>query len=452
MSDPTATESLAAFAARLAPEDVPGPVLDRTKRILLDTFASAFAGNGGDEVAQVDELARAIGGPGGETTVIGRSTSTPAGAALLNGYLITAATVCDVHRPTLCHVTPEVVPPALAIAERDGSSGADLLAAVAAGLEVTTRIGLGTVYPVFRAHGWHSPGVIGPFGGASSAGRLLGLDEGRMRNALGLAGSQSAGTFAHWGTPTIKFHQSRGALSGLMAALLAETGFQAAADILEAPDGGLFRTYAEGGDPAAVVDGLADRWELMEISLRRWPVASSIQSMVTALFEILEAAPVDPADIASVAIGLSDTVYRMHGELGWDTRFRALLSTRYVASVIVHDRACWLDQFTPERIADPRLDRFARERIRVEVDDGLPTNGATVRLETVDGTAHERRRDAPKGDVSDPLTWEEIEGKFEDAASAVPQTVRARIVGDIRDLEGVRDVRPLIAALRGGSR
>ena len=60
-----------------------------------------------------------------------------------------------------------------------------------------------------------------------------------MRNAFGLAGSQSAGTFAHWGTPTIKFHQSRGALSGLMAAWLAQTGFEASPDILTAPDGGL---------------------------------------------------------------------------------------------------------------------------------------------------------------------------------------------------------------------
>src|SRR5512135_3403597 len=136
VSDRTATDSLAAFAAGLTFGDIPAPVRDRTKRILLDTIASAFAGNGGDEVAQIDELARAVGGPGGETTVIGRTPSTLAGAALLNGYLITAATVCDVHRPTLCHVTPEVVPPALGVAERDGSSGADLLAAVAAGLEV----------------------------------------------------------------------------------------------------------------------------------------------------------------------------------------------------------------------------------------------------------------------------------------------------------------------------
>jgi 2-methylcitrate dehydratase PrpD len=447
----TVTDSLAAFAASLQIESMPPDVVDRTRRIVLDTIASAFAGNAGDEVEQIDHLARSIGGEAGESTVIGRGLASPAGAALMNGYLITAATVCDVHRPTLCHVTPEVVPPALVVAEQAGCSGRDLLTAIAAGLEVTTRVGLGTVYPTFRERGWHSPGVTGPFGGAASAGRLLDLDVLGMRNAFGLAGSQSAGTFAHWGTPTIKFHQSRGALSGLMAAWLAQTGFEASPDILTAPDGGLLGTYAGGGDPAAVTDGLGEHWELMNISLRRWPVASSIQSMVTALFEILEERPVDVADIASIRIGLSDTVYRMHGELGWDVRFRALLSTRYVASVIAHDRRCWLEQFTPARIADAEVGRFARDRVHVEVAD-VPTNAATVELRTGSGAVYSRRRDAPTGDATDPLSWADIEGKLRDAAGeALPSDSLARIIGDVRELDGVADVRPLLALLRSPS-
>ncbi len=80
---------------------------------------------------------------------------------------------------------------------------------------------------MFRARGWHGPGVFGPFGSAAAVGRLRGFDAETMARAFGLAGSQSAGTFAAWGTPTVKFHQCRGALSGLMAALLAEQKFAA---------------------------------------------------------------------------------------------------------------------------------------------------------------------------------------------------------------------------------
>lgn len=445
----TPTDALAAFVAGLTYDGIPAAVRERVKDLLLDAIASGLAGTSSDEVPQIERLAEALAGGVGASTVIAGQPRSAAGAALVNGYLITAATVCDVHRPTLCHVTPEVVPPALAVAEHLGASGTDLITAIAAGLEVTTRVGLGTDYPVFRAHGWHSPGVIGPFGGAASAGKLLGLDVARQRNAFGLAGSQAAGTFAQWGTPTIKFHQSRGALSGLIAAWLAETGFSAAADILTAPDGGIYNTYGDGGRPEAATTGLGVDWELMNISMRRWPVASSIQSMVTALFALLERNPLEPAEIAGLRIHLSQTVYDMHGELGWDTRFRALLSTRYVASVIVHDRRCWLEQFTPRRIEDPDVGEFARNIVAVEVAPELPTNGARVELEARDGKQFVDQRAYPRGDAADPLTRAEIGEKLREAAHGVLSAPAAeRLIDSIGHLEEVDDVRAVISGLR----
>ena len=207
-----------------------------------------------------------------------------------------------------------------------------------------------------------------PRGGAAAAGKLLGLDAERQRNAFGLAGSQSAGTFAHWGTPTIKFHQSRGALSGLMAALLAEQGFLASAEVLAHKDGGIFNAYSDGGRPDAVVAELGSRWQLEQIALRLWPAASSIQTVITSLFALIRAHDLTPARIASVRVGLSKTVYDMHGTLAWNDKFKALLSTPYVTAVVLHDRRCWLDQFEAKRYQDPAVDKFARERVKVEID------------------------------------------------------------------------------------
>src|SRR5262249_37370953 len=139
-----------------------------------------------------------------ESSVIGGDRLSLAGATLLNGFLVTAVTMCDAHTSTMTHITPEVMPPALAIAERDNRNGHDLLVALIAGMETMTRIGIGTDYPAFRAKGWHGPGTLGPFGSAAAVGRLLGLDAETMAKAFGLAGSQSAGTFAAWATPTVK--------------------------------------------------------------------------------------------------------------------------------------------------------------------------------------------------------------------------------------------------------
>jgi 2-methylcitrate dehydratase PrpD len=220
------TQALAEFAVGLRHDDLPGKVREHCKLLLLDALACALAGHQGEETHQVEALASALA-QSDEASIIGGGRLSLAGATLLNGYLITAVTMCDVHRPTMTHITPGVIPPALLIAERDGLAGAALLAAIAAGSEVMTRIGVSLDPAAFRAKGWHGPGVLGPFGAAAAIGRLLRFDSDCMARAFGLAGSQAAGTFAAWGTPTVKFHQCRGALSGLLAALLAQQGFVA---------------------------------------------------------------------------------------------------------------------------------------------------------------------------------------------------------------------------------
>ena len=412
------TRELAAFFADLRYDSLPEPVRERVTNIILDTVASALAGRHGDETAQIEALATALGGPRTATVIAGPKQSL-AGATLVNGYQVTAVTVCDIHRPTLCHVTPEVVPPALAIAEERGLSGRDLLVAVAAGLEAVVRAGAGMRYPSMRARGWHSPGVIGPFGGATAVASLLGLDAARFQNALSLAGTQSAGTFAHWGTPTIKFHQSRGAYSGLLAGLLAEQGFKAGPEIFTAEHGGVFNLYSDGGDPAAAVKGLGETWLLDTISLRLWPAASSIQSVITAVLALTEEQGLRPEHVETIDVGLSKTVYDMHGTLPWDNKFRALLSTPYVTGVVLHDRKCWLDQFEPQRFSDPELDAFIRQRIRVAIDDSVEGTGAVVTVRTTDGRLLTDRRAYPRGDMADPLSREEILMKFRQSADGL---------------------------------
>ena len=442
------TRDLAAYLADLRYESIPSHICERVTDIILDTVANAIAGRHGDETAQIEALATAIGGPK-ISTVIAAAPSSLAGATLLNGYQITAVTVCDIHRPTLCHITPEVVPPALAIAEQRGSSGRDLLVAVAAGLEAVVRVGTGIHYPSMRARGWHSPGVIGPFGGASAVSSLLGFEATRFQNALSLAGTQSAGTFAHWGTPTIKFHQSRGSLSGLLAALLAEQGFPAGPEIFTAEHGGLFNLYSDGGDPDAVVAGLGETWTLETISLRLWPAASSIQSVITAMFALIDEHDLRPEDVAKIEVGLSKTVYDMHGTLPWDDKFRALLSTPYVTGVVLHDRKCWFEQFRPERISDPALGAFIRERIQIGIDDSVEGTGAVVTVRTTDGRMLSDRRAYPRGDAADFLTREEIMTKFRESADGLlePDTTERAIemlVG-LADLPRVSDLCTMVS-------
>jgi 2-methylcitrate dehydratase PrpD len=446
------TERLAGFAASLRYDDLPASVRAHCKTLLLDTLACAVAGHRGEETAQVAAVAAALA-QSHESSIIGGDRLSLVGATLLNGYLVTAVTMCDVHRPTLTHVTPEVMPPALAIAERDGSSGRDLLVAIAAGCEVTTRIGIGLDYPVFRAKGWHGPGVLGPFGAAAAVGRLRGFDAETMARAFGLAGSQAAGTYAAWGTPTLKFHQCRGGVSGLLAALLAEQSFLATREFLTAKDGGLYNVYANGGRPELVTADLGHRWELEQIALRAWPSASSIQGMTTALFDLVENHRIDPAKVNKVRVALSQTAFDLHGTLPqYKGKFDALISGHYTAAIILHDQALTLAQFEPARYDDPRMRRAAAEQIDIRPDAALSGVQAVVEIET-EGRLLTARCEHPRGAPENPLTWRQIESKFRTyAQGALAAPVIAATIEAVGDLEHLASVRALMDMLRTASR
>lgn len=447
------TQALASFAAGLSYDALPGTTRDHCKLMLLDALACALAGHQGEETHQVAALAAALA-QSQEASVIGGDRLSLAGATLLNGYLITAVTMCDVHRPTQTHITPEVIPPALLIAERDGLGGRDLLVAIAAGAEVMTRIGISLDPPVFRAKGWHGPGVLGPFGAAAAVGRLIGFDNETMAKAFGLAGSQSAGTFAAWGTPTVKFHQCRGALSGLLAALLAQQGFVATREFLTAPDGGLYRSYADGGRPELAVAELGRRFELEQIALRLWPSASLLQGMNTALFDLIERQAPSPERARKLRVSLSKPAFDMHGALAhYQGKFEALISAHYTAAAILYDRALTLAQFEPARYNDPVLRRAAAEQVEIRLDPALKGVEATVEIEDTDGSRLSARCAHPRGSFENPLSRAEIENKLRAYAKGrLTDAAVEEVIGIVAKLEDLHSVRQLMDLLRAAPR
>jgi 2-methylcitrate dehydratase PrpD len=449
MAEREPTQVLAQFAAGLKFEDIPGHVRENARNFLLDALACAAAGHRAPETAQVAAFAAAMA-QSRESSVIAGDALSLTGATLLNGFLITAVTMCDTHRSTLTHITPEVVPPALAIAERDGLSGRDLLVALVAGLETATRVGIGLDYPAFRARGFHGPGVIGPFGAAAAVGRLRGFDGETMARAFGLAGSQAGGTFAAWQTPTVKFHQCRGGLSGLMAALLAEQNFLATREFLTAKDGGLYNAYSNGGKPHEVTADLGNRWEFEQIALRLWPSASSTQGMNTALFDLIEKYKPDPDKVKKLRVSLSQTVHDLHGHLAhYQGSFDALISAHYVAAAILHDRALTLTQFEPQRFDDPTLRKASADLVEVVADPSLNGVEATVELEMADGSKLKEHCLYPRGAFENPLSRADIERKFRTYATDVlGDKTTGEVIGAVTRLEELGSVRSLMELLR----
>ena len=440
------TREIAEFAASTKWTDVPAPAQEAVRRLVVDAVGCALLGHSVHDADSFETTVRTFAGDG-EVTVIGSANSSAAAACLLNGYLITAATICDVHLATQCHVCPEVLPPAFAIAESTRVSGEELAVAIAVGLETAVRIGIGLGPQTMRKRGWHAPGIIGPLGGAVAGTRVLGGTVAEHVAALGIAGSQAAGTFAQWGTLTVKFHQSRGALSGLMAASLARDGFTSASDVLTSTDGGIFNTYAGGGDAAETQKGLGSRWELERISLRPWPVAAYLQGLAMALQPVLASAP-HGAEPAQIVVQLSENSYALHGEMPWGSSFSARLSARYVAAVAVLDRALWLDQFSEQRVVDQVVDDLAR-RVKVSSDSTLPACGARVLVTWSNGATTTGEAVQTHGDPDTPISREELTAKFVRCGGALaPERVLASLAERWWHFDEEPDASVLIASLR----
>ena len=174
-----------------------------------------------------------------------------------------------------------------------------------------------------------------------------------------------------------------------------------------------------------------------------------MQSVITALLALAEKHNLKPADIAEVRVALSKGVYDMHGTLAWDDKFKALLSMPYITSVVLHDRACWLEQFEPSRIADLSVDAFARDKVKVRTDMTVQGTATIVDIVTTSGATYTDNRPVAKGDAADPLSRAEIIGKLRTAARGVISDAAVNtIITTVGQLENVSNVRVLLDAVR----
>jgi 2-methylcitrate dehydratase PrpD len=440
----TAEEALSEFVEGITAESLPADVAERMRLHILDAVACGFAGVNAQHSSFVGKAAISVFGTG-HSTVIGGASLSPAGAVFVNGFQIAAPTLGDVHRKTLTHVMPEVLPASLATATLHGARGKAFLAGIAAGLEVTVRVAEALDTDAYRARGFHNPGIAGAVGAACAAARVMRLSAHEVRIGLGHAASQAAGTFAALGTDGVKVHQARGGVSGFLAAQLAASHIDASAQALTAPRGGLLAAYADGGIPDRLTNGLGSDWRLMDIALRRWPGASSLQPVIEATLGLRDELGSDVAQRVDVA--LPPRAYALNGASGWQTPLSALQSATWIVAVALADGEIWLEQ-TDERRGDERVADFAKSAVYVVQDDSLPSTGARVTIDTRLGRQLSRTVEVPPGDPQRPLSQPDVETKLQRAASSLDLGQRVPSILDaVYSLASAPSVESLTALL-----
>lgn len=378
---------------------LPDDVVTLTSLCLLDYAGVTLAGLSDPSVRILRELAiEEIGGP---CSLVGHPARLSASqAALVNGAAGHALDYDDVHMALPGHVTVVVLPAILALAEARQVPPKDVVAAFVAGYETCCRIGL-LVGPGHYARGFHATATIGSFAAALACAHLLRLDQRRTEYALAIAGAQAAGLKVQFGTMCKPLHAGKAAQNGVIAALLAERGYEGATDILGAAQGFAQAMSADFNREAALALPPAG-FHLRDNLFKFHASCYGTHGIIDAVRKLRRQDVAQAADVTSITARVGAVNDRMCNIADPRTSTEAKFSMRLMAAYALHDvDTARLDVFDEAQIADPRI-RATRDKIVIVPEADLTMTHAVVTAKLTDGREIRAEHDAalPERDMA----------------------------------------------------
>lgn len=415
--------TLAAFIVHSTWDDLPETVRHAAKRSLLNGFGTAFAGCK-DSALDISAatLLQFSGSP--EATLIGRTEKADIlTASFLNAAALNVHDFDDTHLRTVIHPTAPVAPALMALAERRMISGRDFLHALALGIETACRVG-NAVSPGHYRRGWHITATCGVFGAAVAVGKILGLDERRMLNALGAASAQASGLVETLGFMAKSIGVGASCRGGLFAAMLAENGLDGPDRPLEGPRGFLTVT----GDAPNLDDvsgALGQRWEILKNIHKPYPCGVVLNAVIDACLELQTGAGAATDNIDTVTLYGHPLLRQRADRPNVETGREAQVSAQHTVAACLLQGAAGLAQFSDAAVQNPAV-RALRQKVCIVDDADQHVAGVRAVVTRTDGSTQEIIVEHARGTDERPPTDAEIEAKFKTlAAYGAPDCGRA---------------------------
>jgi 2-methylcitrate dehydratase PrpD len=450
-----AARRLADEVHALAATPLPAPVRTRATALLRD-YLGVTLGGAGEPSSVALRRGIAMLGLRGDATVIGTRERLPAPhAALANGTAAHALEMDDTHQGGSIHLGVTVFSAALAASELVDVPGERLLVAAVAGYEVAARLAMALDPAAHYRRGLHPTGTCGVFGAAAAAGTVLGLDAAELTGALGVAGSQAAGSleFLADGSWTKRLHAGWAACAGLHAAALAHAGFRAPATILDGRFGFL-HGYSDASDARALAGG--EGLEIMRTSIKPHACCRYMQGPIDAALELRARHAPAPAAIDRIEVGMLAAGVPLVCEPGEAKRrpasvVDAQFSLPFGVAVALVRGSAAPDDFVAAAWDDATVRRLM-DRVVAVADPALDARfprawPSWVRIVRSDGPAIEARVEHPRGDAENFPTAAELDAKFRALAGRVLSPAAVDRLADAIDaLPRAPSARSLLAA------
>jgi 2-methylcitrate dehydratase PrpD len=438
----SATEELLAFVQGLDPSSMPGDVVAQAKRCVLDLLGVAIAGSRTEMARASTPLAYGQFGPGRATLIGSMARLVEVGATWGNGISASALDMDDGHRLAMGHPGAAVIPTALAVAETQGTSGGDFLAAVVAGYEVAVRVSVSRV-PAFK-HDHYSTGIWGAPGSAAAAGKLLGFDRGAYQSALGIAIAHSpfppSGAFTFGGM--VKEVIGWAGVVGCTSALLAQEGFAGPSDALD--QSGRY-------DPAQLVADLGQRYAICQVYFKPYASCRWSHPAIDGVLHLTREHDLKPAEIERIHVEGFREITRLRNPIP-ATPIEAQYSLPFSIALALIYRGIGPAELQEDKLHDRALLEMA-QKVKLSVDpefvQAFPAKTALrVTIHTARGV-FATTAEYPRGNPENPLSDAELSDKFLGLTAEILGEKRSgkleKAVGHLDQLDNVRHLTEFLA-------
>ncbi len=443
--------TLSAYMSAAANKPLPTEVIEKTKHIVLDTFAAMISGSELPPGKFAIRFARTYGGERIATVAGSNVVCGPIEAALANGMLAHSDETDDTHAPSQSHPGASVVPSALAVGEKFGIDGTRFLRAVALGYDIGPRVTmtLGKLQYMMASHR-STHALSGTFGSAAAAACAAGLNTQQMRWLLSWTAQQASG-LASWQRDTEHVEKAfdfggMPARNGVTAALLVAAGATGVDDVFSGTDN-FFEAFGPMNSPDILIDELGERYEITRTQIKKWTVGAPIQAPLDGLDLLLKKYRFKPADVRQIVVKVPTDEARIVNnreisDINLQHLMAVMLIDRTVTFGAAHDTA---------RMQDPAV---LKERAKVQLigDDELerhmPDREAIVEVTLTDGVSHSEYVKTVRGSAGNPMTREEVIAKARDLITPVlGGATFEKLSAQVFNLEktnSIRQVRPLL--------
>ena len=429
-------------------EDIPGAAVEAAKKEVLDSLATALGGSSKAGVGELVDMVKEWGG-NEQSTIIAYGIKCPTpNAAQVNGTMIHALDYDDGHPVALVHIGCVAVSTCFAVAERMGkTNGKEFITAIALGGDFLSRLGLAS-RPGTSAlgAGWHPTTLFGFLGAAAMAGRIMGLDEERMVNALGLAYHQCGGAGSGVGDGALAKRMGPGlaAKAGVTAALMAERGITGERNSLEGREGrgGLYNVYMGGDyDVKILTDDLGKRFEGVNIGDKPYPCCGFTHPFIDATFALISRHDIKAEQVQEIMAYGGQTAYAMSQSP--DKRApRTIVDAQFsvpwtVATALVKGKVS-VEDFTDEAIKREDILETA-QKVTGQLDPSMDRHGVgpgRVTIVMKDGAEYTEEIEHALGSVEKPMTFEDCAVKFRECSSSSIKPLPADTVEKVIELIG----------------